>query len=280
MTGLISPRQFAALGAAAMMAAASPAYCQLFAQAVPMKYNLTVRPAEPVARDVTIANLGETPVVVRVRLADWHLSASGEMQFAPPGTSPRTLLGHVQFEPREFSLQPGESGVVHLTMTLPDDGIATRWGLVLSEVRPAIPPSESFGPRAVAELGTTIYLSKVPPQVIEADVEQMSIESEGRDSVRVTVRVRNNGERHFYVAGEVALLDAGGATHAGGKLPTGVVLPQGVRYFSWASRAGLSPGDYTAAATLDTGEPELTVGELPFRWPLPPPPLDAPVASQ
>lgn len=279
MTGL-SPRQFAAIGAAAMMAAASPAFCQIFAQALPMKYNLTVRAGEPVARDVTIANLGETPVVVRVRLSDWHLSAAGEMQFAPAGTSPQSLLGHVQFEPREFSLGPGESGIVHVTMTLPADGVPTRWGILLSEVRPAVAPSAHLGPRAIAELGTTLYLSNVPPQVIRAEVDQMTIESAGRDSVRVTVRVRNAGERHFYVAGEVALVDGSGATRAGGKLPTGVVLPQGVRYFTWASRAGLSPGDYTAAATLDTGEPELTVGELPFKWPLPPPPLDAPVASQ
>jgi len=277
---LISFRQIAALGAAAMMAAASPAFCQIYAQALPMKYNLTVRAGEPVARAVTSANRGETPVVVRVRLSDWHLDAAGEMQFAPPGTSPRTLLGHVQFEPREFSLGPGESGMVHVTMTLPDDGVATRWGLLLSEVRPAFTDNRPFGPRAVAELGTTLYLSKVPPQVIQADVEDMSIESLGGDSVRVTVRVRNKGERHFYVAGEMALVDSTGATRAGGRLPTGVILPQGVRYFTWASRAGLSPGDYTAAATLDTGEPELTVGELRFHWPLPPPRLDLPVASQ
>lgn len=280
MTGLFSPRQLAALGAAAMMAAASPAFCQIYAQALPMKYNLTVRPGEPVARDVTIANLGDTPVVVRLRLSDWHLNAAGEMQFAPPGTSPYTLLGNVQFEPREFSLQAGESGVVHLTMTLPDDGVPTRWGLVLSEIRPAVAASQHFGPRAIAELGTTIYLSKVPPQDIHPAVEAMSVESAGEDSLRVTVRVRNTGERHFYVAGEVALVDSTGATCAGGKLPTGVVLPQGVRYFSWASRAGLSPGDYTAVATLDTGEPELSVGEMKFHAPLPPPPLNAPFASQ
>ena len=35
------------------------------------------------------------------------------------------------------------------------------------------------------------------------------------------------------------------------------------------SETGLSPGRYLVTATLDTGEPELTVGEAAFVWPMP-----------
>jgi len=48
-----------------------------------------------------------------------------------------------------------------------------------------------------------------------------------------------------------------------------VVLPGGIRYFQWTSLAGLVPGHYLVTATLDTGEPELTVGEASFTWPMP-----------
>ena len=153
---------FLALGAAAL-AAAPPAFAQVRAQAVPAKFTVTTRPGSTVGRDVSIANLGEAPVVVRARLADWVLSEQGEMTLLPAGTTAATLAGLVQFEPTEFSLQPGESGWIHLTMTLPPQGPSTRWGVLLSEVRPTVTPARARGPRAIAELGTTLYLSSVPP---------------------------------------------------------------------------------------------------------------------
>ena len=83
------------------------------------------------------------------------------------------------------------------------------------------------------------------------------------------MRVRNAGERHFYVAGDVALSDSSRAIVRKGEFGNGVVLPGGIRTFTWIARAGLVPGRYTATATLDTGEPELTVGEATFPWPMP-----------
>ena len=275
-------RPFQILGvvwAVALVAAARPAHAQVFAQAVPVKYNLTVRPGEPVARDVMISNLGDTPVVVRVHYSDWELSEEGELSMAPAGSTSHSLSGVVTFEPAQFSLQPGESGRIHLTMTLPIDGPATRWGLVLSEVRPAVMRSPKFGPRAIAELGTTIYLSRIPAEEIRPELTSMDVSRVGRDSLAVSIRMRNAGQRHLYVAGEIALSDSTGTKVKTGALGTGVVLPQQVRVFTWMCEAGLNPGRYAVTATLDTGEPELTVGETQMRWPMPAP-SGVPLAQQ
>jgi hypothetical protein len=151
-------------------------------------------------------------------------------------------------------------------LRLPADGPATRWGVILSEVRPARPRPSNLGPRAVAELGTTIYLSRIPADEVHAEVTEMSVAPLGGDSLSVSVRIRNAGERHFYVSGEVALADSTGARLDAGPLPTGVVLPGARRNFTWTCRNGLRPGRYTATATLDTGEPTLMVGETAFEW--------------
>lgn len=273
-----SVRTFAALGAAAMMAAASPAFGRVTAQAVPVKYNLTARPGAPVTREVTVLNQGDVPVVVTVRYTDWNLDASGGLQLLPPGTVPNSLAGCIDLQPSSFSLQPGEAGQFLVTLTLPDDGIDTRWGLLLSEVRPAIVDPNAFGPRAVGELGTTLYLSRLRPDEIRPEVTAMRIEPLPGDSMQVEVEMRNAGGRHFYVSGDIAIQDSSGTTLAGGSLPTGVVLPGTTRSFVWASQAGLSPGDYIAAATLDTGQPELTIGERSFRW-RGPGPVELPIAT-
>jgi hypothetical protein len=252
------------------LGAAAPAAAQLQAQAVPAKFTVTTRPGEAVVRDVSISNLGEAPVVVRARLADWILTEAGEMRLLPAGTTPVSLAGHVQFEPTEFSLQPGQSGWIHLTMTLPAEGPATRWGVLLSEVRPAAMPARSRGPRAIAELGTTLYLTSVPPERAHADLVGLDTSALPGDSLAVAVRVHNPGARHVYVTGEAAIADSTGARVAAGALATGVVLPGGFRTFTWTCPSPIVPGAYTITATLDSGEPELMVGEVRTRLPLVP----------
>lgn len=262
---------------AALIGLAARAHAGILAEAVPVKYNLTVRPGEPLARDVVIKNLGDAPVVVRARFSDWTMSERGDMEFAPFGSTPNSLSGDVTLEPAQFSLQPGESGVIHLTMRLPEQGPATRWGLVLSEVRPVSWPANRLGPRAIAELGTTLYLSRLAESSTRAELVGMDASASGDSSVALAVRVRNPGERHLYSSGKIVMRDSTGAEVATGDLATGVVLPETQRMFTWTCPLRLAPGRYAVTATLDTGEPELIVGETGVRWPLTTPPAQ-PVA--
>jgi P pilus assembly chaperone PapD len=258
-----------ALSMIALGLEARGAAAQILAQVTPVKYNLTVKPGEPISRDVQVSNMGDAPVIVRVRLSDWKLNDLGELSLAPLGSTPTSVQGLVRFEPTEFSLAAGEVGLIHVTLQLPADGPATRWGVLLSEIRPASPKPQNLGPRAVAELGTTLYLSRIAPEVIHPELTGMDVIPTGRDSIEVSVRMRNTGERHYYVTGEIALTDSTGASVASGTFGTGVVLPGGKRNFTWTCTPALKPGRYTVTATLDSGEPELMVGEASFRWPMP-----------
>ena len=258
--------------AVALLATAQPAFASVLAQALPSKMSVTVKPGEPVSRDVAIVNQGEAAVVVRVRLSDWSLSESGDLSLLAAGTTPVSLDGLVSFEPSEFSLGPGETGVIHVTMRLPVDGPATRWGVLLSEVRPAVwPATPAQGPRAIAELGTTLYVSRIPADRTRAELVGMDVTPSADTSFSVAVRVKNPGERHLYSNGEIAVTDTTGRAIASGKLGTSVVLPGAERVFTWTCDSRLAPGRYLVTATLDTGEPELIVGETEVRWPLPKP---------
>lgn len=261
------------------MATVRPAFCEVFAQALPVKYNLTVTPGLPLSRDISIRNLGSSSVVVNVRLSDWVMSESGELDLVPAGTTAASLQGHVLFEPAQFSLEPGESGVVHLTLRLHPDGPATRWGVLLSEVRPAVWPKTTLGPRAIAELGTTLYLSRIPVEHTRAELTGMDLHAVGDSTFSVALRVRNPGERHLYSTGEIAITDSTGTKVATGVLGTGVVLPGAYRNFTWTCDTRVTPGRYTVTASLDTGEPDLIVGEAVLTWPMPAP-VRAPVAQQ
>jgi hypothetical protein len=248
------------LVAAALVAAAHPAFAQIQARAEPSRQSLDARVGEPIARDVAVTNSGQLPVVVRVHLSDWTIDGQGQMALMPLGSLPATLEGCMRFEPQTFSLAPGETGRVHVVLTLPAEGPATRWGVLLSEIRPAMVPA-GRGPRAIAELGSTFYLSRIDAQHITPELTSLDVVPVGVDSITVRARVRNMGERHFYVSGEASLTDSAGAVVQTGKLQTGVVLPGMEREFTWMCDARLAPGLYAAIAKLDTGQPELLVGE-------------------
>jgi len=256
-----------ALVAATCLAVPATTWGQLKTQVVPVRLSLTARPGVPVERDVVITNSGDRPVVVHARLSDLDVTQSGEIRILPPGTMGPSILGLIRFEPAEFSLGPGESKPIHLTLTMPVDGPATRWGVVLSEVRSAVPEANRMGPRAIVELGSTIYLSRIDPSVISPEVIGLDTRTIGRDSLGVVVRMRNLGERQYFVLGQLVLADSTGTEIACGPLPGGVVLPGALRDFAWTGPIAAPPGRYMVRAKLDTGEPDLLVGEKELTWP-------------
>ena len=245
---------------------AGTAAASLLAQVVPVKMSVTARPGELTTQEVEIANQGDDPVVVRVTWSDWRLDEDGTLSLVPAGSTPNSLHGLVEFEPAEFSIGARTSRHVRVTLHMPADGPATRWGVMLSEVKPAALGGPAMGSRASAQLGTTFYLSRIPAQIVNAEVIGMGFKALG-DSVAVSVQVRNAGERHYYLGGRVALRDTTGQAVAAGVLPNGVVLPGHTRTFQWICAASLLPGRDLATATLDTGAPELTVVEGHFEWP-------------
>jgi P pilus assembly chaperone PapD len=253
-----------------MFVAAHSAWAGLAAQAIPSKMHVIAKAGTPKMREILLSNDGADAVVVNVHLADWRLDTDGNMVLLDPGVTPSSLAGHVTFEPNNFSLQPGESGRVRITLTLPETGPATLWGVVLSEVRPATYPANHLGPKFAAQLGTTIYASRATATPARSELIGMQVLQRGVDSLAVALTMRNEGERDFYATTRVMWADSAGHRIAEGTIGTGVVLPNDRRTFTWAGRLGLAPGTYLVTAEIDTGEPELLVGEAHVQWPLRP----------
>lgn len=267
-------RRRASLCVLALLVTGSPARSQVLAMASPNQATLTVKPGEAIERDVTVSNLGAEPVRVRVRLMDWTLSEHGEIGLAPLGSTAGTLEGVLRFTPSELQIAPGGSGRIRVRASLGDSGRATRWGMLLSEVRSAADGHE-VGPSAVTELGTTLLLSCIAADQVHAEITGLSARALGGDSVVITARVRNTGLRHLFISGEATLADSQGVRLGGGSIPSGLVLPGATRYFEWAGTAARAPGACLATATLDGGETELMVGETGFIWPAAPRPSGA-----
>ncbi len=255
------------LGLLAFPPLAGPAHAQVLAMVSPTQVSINAKPGEASERDVTVSNLGAVPVRVKVRLSDWTLSERGEMGLAPLGSTAGTLEGGLSFTPAEFALAPGENRRVRVRANLDNSGHATRWGMLLCEVRSTAAAVSEIGPRASTELGTTVFLSRIAADDLHAEITGLTARALGADSIAITARVRNTGLRHLVVSGEAALADSAGARLGGGTITAGLVLPGATRYFEWVGRAARTPGRCLATATFESGEPELLVGEIEFVWP-------------
>jgi hypothetical protein len=269
---------FAGLAAAALGVAAPPASAQLTANVVPVKCTLSGRPGEVLERDVLIENKSAMPVVVQLALADWTLDSRGTLHLLAGGSSPRSLSGLVQVDPASFSLPALGSRTVRFSVTVPADGPPSRWGVVLSQFRPARVGSAALGSSAVAEIGTTIYLSREGAGSPRMDISGMNVVPTSGDSIEVEVRLRSTGELPVRFQTALAVASDSGATAQRSALPTTVLLPDGERFVTWCLPAPAAPGAYRATCTIDAGEPTLLVGEIPFSWP--PTRLDQPLAGR
>jgi hypothetical protein len=134
-------------------------------------------------------------------------------------------------------------------------------------VRPSIVSRTGLGPRAIAELGTTFYVSRIPAEGVRGELTGLDVRSLS-DTMLVAVKLRNPSERHLYAGVRIAVKDSTGRSMADADLGSGVVLPGTERVFTWTCDVPLPPGRYAVTATLDTGEPELIVGETSVKWPL------------
>jgi hypothetical protein len=135
--------------------------------------------------------------------------------------------------------------------------------VLLSEVRPADVPDQPGG----AALGTTLYLSSLPPEDIRPEVDAIEVARLGPDSLRVRVRLKNPGGRHFHAGAEVTIRGLDGTTVHTGRLPVAVVLPESSRDATLICRVRIPAGRYLAAVTLDAGLPHRLESEVAFVWP-------------
>jgi P pilus assembly chaperone PapD len=255
-------------GVLALSAACSAvAHAQILAQASPVRMNLTAKPDQPLHRDILVSNLGDQAITVSVRLSDWQLSEDGALSLAPAGSTDASLEGAVRFEPAEFTLAPNQSRSVDVTLILPAKGPATRWGMLLNEVRPAAGATGDAAAALGTDLGTTIYLSRIPSDQIHAEVTSLTVMPLGGDSLLVTAGIHNSGGRHATISGTFAMMDSTGTTLETAPSSSGVVLPGANRNFTWICMAPDHAGHYRVSGNFDDGAEHTMKREAAFNVP-------------
>jgi P pilus assembly chaperone PapD len=231
--------------------AACPVRAELSIDVSPLRIEVRAQSGETHTNSITVQNSSDEPVRLRAYVEDWNLTEQGVPLFLPAGTQPRSLAQWIDWAPGDFLLEPGEKEHVRFSIEIPDgtcDG--GYYGCLLLE---SIPLDRAEGPKRQVfirgRVACMVYLSVGNPPRGAKITALSTIVRDQQTWLRLSVR--NIGEDHFRVNGEVSVLAGGEAIREPLNLPNVPVLPGGLREIEIELPIGALEKELIAQVAID-----------------------------
>jgi hypothetical protein len=206
---------------------------------------LRAKPGQGTTQTLTISNqtsgqfgfaLTAFDVVVR----------DGVRTFVPAGETAGGIAQTAVFSPRTLVLGPGESGVVRVTVTVPEKPsvraiVALFQGQTVVSVQGGVGVTGSLGSLITFTLSNQFQVDSLPLGIVNATASE---------NLSLSERLINNGSEPVIPKGTLAIVGSGGELI--GKVPIAPqrLLPGEQRDFTVAYPTALKPGKYRALISL------------------------------
>jgi hypothetical protein len=243
------------------------AFCDMSLGLTPMKLQLSVTPGKTSTKAIEIYNRGDEPAIIKVYVQDWVVRTNGEMAFLPARTLKNSASSWVDLSHTQFSLYPGESRLVRMSVTVPEDVQGTHWCIVFFEgIRQK--PNTPLGVGVGGRLGTTLYVTASGTENRAATITALSAtRGETGKGADFATTFANLGNVHFYPEGMFRVVSKEGDHIFESDLPKAVSLPGMLRDYHVSCNHDFAPGTYKLTVTFDYGAEELLQGETEFTVP-------------
>jgi len=169
---------------------------------------------------------------LKTYIADWYLNDTGNQVFPKATaledmTSEAMILEHscskwITVNPSEFEILPGESQKIRYTITVPPEANGDYWTTLFVKSMP--PPANSDnkprnGTIMSGQVGATIYVT-TPKSKKDCKIEAFVI-----DSQHAEITLKNLGQAHIRVKGELKIEAIEGKYKNSLKMPATLILP-------------------------------------------------------
>lgn len=197
---------------------------------------------------ITVTNNTERVLDLYANYYDWDLDEEETMNIYETGTLKYSLDGLLRFNPRNFTLEPGQTQLVRFTVSLPevnDENITQleKRGIIFFEQEEYIETEEAIGTFVRSMIGTTIYV--VPTVYEERVLLLQSMVYQPAEEVNIgALLVRNDGVAHFRSKLEFEVIDKYGNIIEKGEVPEIVILPEQDRAIFFELESNFLPGEY------------------------------------
>jgi hypothetical protein len=263
------------IGVAALALLISPALAQIAIS--PGSMDMLVPEGQHTLPSITVSNDSDKPMDFEVKLAGYGQGTSGSTEVLEPDTNPLSAVSYISFAPAEFSLEPGESQEIGLTVSIPQGIDGGRYAVVLVIGTPG--GDEPI--TTISRMGILVKLTIAGSDLIQqGSIEFIGSEPvESGEPIPIKVTYANEGNVHCRVQGSLTIFDAQGDVLDVARTSWAVVIPGYSRELvaEWIPGSDLDPGTYDAQASvyledgtvLDEAEGSFELG-MPYVPPSPP----------
>jgi hypothetical protein len=255
--------------ALALLVAAGSAHAQLALGLTPAGIDFQVGPGQSAAQAITVTNAGTIRCQGRMLSNDWWYSDTERKVFGTPGSQPRSAGRWLSFSPDKFELDPGQSILVRVTITVPSDAEGGHYAVAFAEFAPPQPKGGQavvFGGRVGA------LITQIPPGTpngpdktikLAGAIEKLEIVPPTRTQpLRAIAQVKNNGNVHMDAQGTLVLVDKQHRLIGNTTVPRQRLLPGQKGHFEASWTGKMKPGMYEALFTVTYGEENADVKRM------------------
>jgi hypothetical protein len=193
---------------------------------------------------IEVINNGEEEVELTTLLKDWSLDEKDSVVVFEAGETDYSLDGLIKFNPRIFTLAPGQKQLVRFTVSSPNSGNPKeRRGIVFVEHETDL-IDNATGSRVKTQIGTTIYYV---PVGVKYDFKFLGLRvfnSPEQMPQGISLRVKNDGEGHMRYFPSYKIVNSNNELVMEDKLSQLLILPKNERYFSFYLKDRLESGNY------------------------------------
>lgn len=193
---------------------------------------------------IEVVNNGEEELELTAALYDWGLDERDSVVIFDEGKTDYTLSGLIKFNPRVFTLAPGQKQLVRFTVSNPESETPReRRGIVFIEHETDI-IDDATGSRVKAQIGSTIYYV---PVGVKYDFRFLGLQlynTEAPLPQGISLRVRNDGEGHMRYYPSYKIVDSENKVVIEKEISQLLILPHNQRQFSFYLEDRLEAGNY------------------------------------
>ena len=229
----------------------------------PAKFEFVLNGLEKTTEAIRVTNVTQLSLVINVNAYDWDLNENGDLESNKLGTLDSTLSGHIQFNPRRFSIAPGQTQIVRVTITMPEEKPLERRSIIFFESEQS---SFSGNIQTIFQtlIGTTIYATN---KKASSSVEVLAFEHTVDDENDLTLHMftQNTGEAHIRVNVSYGIYDLGNQLLYSGDVVDTVLLPEQKHTFHLPVEENILFGLYNVIGRITFTD---TMNFVPFNVPL------------
>jgi hypothetical protein len=231
----------------------------------PPELELVPSPGGTASGVLVVFNRSPRRVRFRITLEDIYIRPSGTVDVLKPASTSWSVAAMSRIQPAEFDLDSDQQIPVRVSVTVPADARGGRYGALIVSPSPVLQATGIRGTVAiiVPKLAAKLLVPIRGTEVVQGDlVNMLAAVRPGGAGADIKIVFKNTGNVHVRTTGGLVLLDASGRSLGKVELDEAIVLPGDVREFVVPWTKPLSPGTYTARATIDFGGSVLLAGDV------------------